>query len=82
MRAPTLLIVGGEDVPVIAMNEAAYAQLHCEKRLAIVPGATHLFDEPGTLDRVGVLAREWFVRFLRGADPEGRLGGKGPFDEA
>jgi dienelactone hydrolase len=64
VQAPTLLIVGGEDVPVIAMNEEAYAQLRCEKRLAIVPGATHLFEEPGTLDEVVRLATDWFRRYL------------------
>jgi len=64
VRAPTLLIVGGDDVPVIALNEQALAQLRCEKRLAIVPGATHLFEEPGTLDSVSRLARGWFLRHL------------------
>jgi putative phosphoribosyl transferase len=64
VRAPTLLIVGGHDEPVIAMNEAALAQLRCEKRLEIIPGATHLFEEPGALDEVARLAREWFGRYL------------------
>ena len=58
---PTLLIVGGEDVRVIAMNEEALEQLQCEKRLDIVPGATHLFEEPGALERVSELASDWFV---------------------
>jgi len=58
---PTLLIVGGEDVRVIAMNEEALEQLRCEKRLDIVPGATHLFEEPGALERVSELASDWFV---------------------
>jgi dienelactone hydrolase len=58
---PTLLIVGGEDVPVIAMNEEALEQLRCEKRLDIVPGATHLFEESGALERVSELASDWFV---------------------
>jgi putative phosphoribosyl transferase len=62
--APTLLIVGGFDEPVIAMNEEALALLRCEKRLEIVPGATHLFEEPGTLDRVIVLAAGWFEKHL------------------
>ena len=66
MRAPTLLIVGGDDVPVIAMNEEALAQLRCEKRFEIVPGATHLFEEPGTLEEVARLAADWFVRHLAG----------------
>lgn len=62
--APTLLIVGGRDYPVIKMNEEALAQLRCEKRLEIVPGATHLFEEPGTLEGVARLAADWFVRHL------------------
>jgi len=64
VRAPTLLIVGGNDVQVIALNRTALAQLHCEKQLVIVPGATHLFEEPGALDQVGLLARDWFERHL------------------
>jgi putative phosphoribosyl transferase len=64
VRAPTLLVVGGEDVPVVAMNREAYARLACEKRLAIVPGATHLFEEPGALERVVELATDWFQRHL------------------
>lgn len=65
VEAPTLLIVGGDDVPVIAMNRQAYDQLRCERRLEIVPGATHLFEEPGTLESVADLAREWFTHYLR-----------------
>jgi putative phosphoribosyl transferase len=64
VRAPTLLIVGGNDVQVIALNWAALAQLHCEKQLVIVPGATHLFEEPGALNQVALLARDWFERHL------------------
>lgn len=64
VRAPTLLIVGGNDVQVIELNRWALAQLRCEKQLVIVPGATHLFEEPGALDEVARLAREWFVRYL------------------
>jgi len=64
VRAPTLLIVGGDDVPVIGLNEQALARLAGEKKLVIVPGATHLFEEPGTLDEVAVLARDWFLRWL------------------
>jgi putative phosphoribosyl transferase len=64
VRAPTLLIVGGNDFQVIELNQAAFAQLRCEKQLVIVPGATHLFEEPGTLDEVARLAREWFERHL------------------
>ncbi|MFL5136742.1 MAG: dienelactone hydrolase family protein, partial [Microvirga sp.] len=65
VRAPTLLIVGGDDSGVIELNEDALAQLTCEKHLAIVPGAGHLFEEPGTLDQVVALARDWFVPRLR-----------------
>src|SRR5712672_3839858 len=64
VRAPTLLIVGGEDVQVIELNRAALAQLRCEKQLVIVPGATHLFEEPGALDVVAQLACDWFERHL------------------
>jgi len=64
VEAPTLLIVGGDDTPVIELNRAALAQLRCEKRLVIVPGATHLFEEPGALDEVARLAREWFQQYL------------------
>jgi putative phosphoribosyl transferase len=65
VRAPTLLIVGGEDHGVIELNERAFAELACEKRLEIVPGAGHLFEEPGTLDQVVALARDWFTPRLR-----------------
>jgi putative phosphoribosyl transferase len=61
VKAPTLLIVGGRDFPVIRMNEEAAASLQCEHRIEIVPGATHLFEEPGTLQEVARLAAEWFV---------------------
>ena len=64
VQAPTLLIVGGDDIPVIGMNRAAFEKLSCEKRMEIVPGASHLFEEPGTLEQVARLAREWFARFL------------------
>lgn len=64
VTAPTLLIVGGYDEEVIEMNRTALAALSCEKRLEIVPGATHLFEEPGTLDRVVELTRDWFNRYL------------------
>jgi putative phosphoribosyl transferase len=64
VRAATLLIVGGDDVPVIRLNEQAYAQLRCEKDMRIVRGATHLFEEPGTLEAVVRLATEWFVRYF------------------
>jgi dienelactone hydrolase len=64
VEAPTLLIVGGKDVPVIGMNEEALGMLRAEKRLEIVPGATHLFEEPGALEEVSRLAAEWFGRYL------------------
>jgi putative phosphoribosyl transferase len=64
VRAPTLLIVGGNDVQVIELSRAALAQLRCEKQLVIVLGATHLFGEPGALDEVARLARDWFERHL------------------
>jgi len=64
VQAPTLLIVGGEDHVVIDLNRKAYAQMRCERRLAIVPGATHLFEEPGTLEEVARLAGSWFVNHL------------------
>jgi putative phosphoribosyl transferase len=64
VRAPTLLIVGGNDFQVIELNRAAFALLRSEKQLVIVPGATHLFEEPGALDEVARLAREWFERHL------------------
>ena len=70
VQAPTLLIVGGYDDVVIELNEGAHDMLKCEKRLEIVPGATHLFEEPGTLDAVIDLAAAWFVRFLgKGSKP-------------
>jgi len=66
VRAPTLLIVGGLDVPVIAMNEEALARMEVEKTLEIVPGATHLFPEPGALEKVAELTADWFTRTLSG----------------
>jgi dienelactone hydrolase len=65
VRAATLLIVGGLDFPVIEMNEEAFARLRCEKDLKIIPGATHLFEEPGTLEKVSTLATDWFHGHLR-----------------
>jgi pimeloyl-ACP methyl ester carboxylesterase len=64
VQAPTLLIVGGNDVQVIQLNREAFAQLRCEKQLTIVPGATHLFEEPGALDAVARLAGDWFLSHL------------------
>jgi putative phosphoribosyl transferase len=68
VSAPTLLIVGGDDIEVLALNRAAYAQLCCEKRLSIVPGATHLFEEPGALEAVVGHARGWFLAHLGQAE--------------
>ena len=64
VTAPTLLIVGGNDGIVIDLNRRAYEQLRCEKDLVIVPGASHLFEEPGTLETVATLAADWFTRHL------------------
>ena len=64
VKAPTLLIVGGFDAPVISMNEEAFEALTCLKELIIVPGATHLFEEAGTLEQVATHALHWFRRFL------------------
>jgi putative phosphoribosyl transferase len=64
VRAPTLLIVGGDDHVVLALNREAQAAMTAECRLEVVPGATHLFEEPGALEHVSRLARDWFLRFL------------------
>jgi putative phosphoribosyl transferase len=64
VKAPTLLIVGGLDYQVIELNREAYTRLRCEKQLRIVPGATHLFEEPGTLEEVARLAADWFQKHL------------------
>lgn len=64
VRAPTLLIVGGADEPVIELNEQAMAAMQAEVRLEVVPGATHLFEEPGKLSRVVSLARGWFEEYM------------------
>ncbi len=68
VTAPTLLIVGGDDEDVLALNRQAYARLRCERRISVVPGATHLFEEPGALEQVVDLARAWFLDHL-GAEP-------------
>jgi pimeloyl-ACP methyl ester carboxylesterase len=65
VKAPTLLIVGGEDKPVIQMNQQAYERMTAPREIVIVPGATHLFEEPGALEAVARLARDWFQRYLR-----------------
>jgi dienelactone hydrolase len=72
VTAPTLLIVGGYDGPVIEMNRDAAARMSAHVVLEIVPGATHLFEEPGTLERVAELAGEWFERFLQPVEESGR----------
>ncbi len=64
VTAPTLLLVGGDDGPVIGMNEEALEQLTCPKELMIIPGASHLFEEPGTLEQVAKEALHWFQRYL------------------
>jgi putative phosphoribosyl transferase len=71
VRAPTLLIVGGHDEAVLELNEAAADRLTCEHRLVVVPGATHLFEEPGALEAAAQLARDWFVAHLSSARPHG-----------
>lgn len=77
VRAPTLLIVGGDDTQVIALNRQAMEALRAHKRLEIVPGATHLFEEPGTLEQAAGLARNWFLQHLAPAARE-RLSGEVP----
>ena len=71
VEAPTLLIVGGSDDIVIELNEMARDQMRCEVKLEIVPGATHLFEEPGALEKVAKLASDWFVNHI-GADGASR----------
>jgi len=72
VRAPTLLIVGGHDDVVIELNRDALRDLRCEKRMVIVPRATHLFEEPGALENVARLAREWFETYLPSVAPSAR----------
>lgn len=64
VEAPTLLIVGGEDLTVLDLNQQAARRMHCLKRLHVIPGATHLFEEPGALEQVATVAAEWFVEHL------------------
>ena len=64
VKAPTLLIVGGDDAPVIGMNQEAYDKMTALRRIEIVPGASHLFEEPGALEEVSKLAADWFVGYL------------------
>jgi putative phosphoribosyl transferase len=72
VRAPTLLIVGGLDAVVIELNRQAWEHIRAEKRLVVVPGASHLFEEPAALEAVASLAADWFSRYLRSADDDGR----------
>jgi putative phosphoribosyl transferase len=78
VQAPTLLIVGGNDFEVIELNRAALAQLRCEKQLIIVPGATHLFEEPNALEEVARLARVWFETYLKLAQASDHASANGP----
>jgi putative phosphoribosyl transferase len=77
VRAPTLLIVGGEDDMVIGLNREAITQMRCQVSIELIPGATHLFEEPGALGQVARLASEWFVHYLSSA----RLSGASDFCE-
>jgi len=72
VRAPTLLIVGGDDTQVLELNEEAFTQLGEPKELQVIPGATHLFEEPGTLEQVARYAADWFVKYLGEAGLEAR----------
>ncbi len=74
VQAPTLLIVGGHDDVVIELNQPALRLLRCPKEFVIIPGATHLFAEPGALEEVARLAKEWFVRYLAPAEGPSRPG--------
>ena len=65
VTAPTLLLVGSADEVVVQLNEQAFAQMQCEKEMKLIPGATHLFEEPGALDQVAELAAQWFMDHMR-----------------
>ncbi|MGB5229660.1 MAG: dienelactone hydrolase family protein [Eudoraea sp.] len=69
VTAPTLLIVGGWDKVVIILNQKAYSKLRCERKLEIIPGATHLFEEPGKLEEVAALSAKWFTKHLKSKRP-------------
>jgi putative phosphoribosyl transferase len=69
VHAPTLLVVGGDDEPVLGMNREAFGLLQCEKKLEIIPGATHLFEEPGALQSVAQLASGWFLGHIAAHEP-------------
>ncbi len=77
VRAPTLLIVGGADTLVLRLNRQAAAEMSCEHRIEVVPGATHLFEEPGTLEAAAHLARDWFLRHLTAVGHEPVNGDRG-----
>ncbi|GGN77652.1 hypothetical protein GCM10011610_24300 [Nocardia rhizosphaerihabitans] len=77
VRAPTLLIVGGDDVAVLELNRLAAEAMSCETVLTVVPGATHLFSEPGTLEKVAELARDWLVDQLAPGPADDIPGGHG-----
>lgn len=67
VKAPSLLIVGGDDTEVLRLNRAAQKAMHCPAEVAVIPGASHLFEEPGALDQVAALTRDWFVTHLQQA---------------
>jgi len=67
VTVPTLLIAGGDDYPIIDLNRRALAALKCERELVFIPGATHLFEEPGAIEKVAELAKSWFVKHLKTA---------------
>jgi pimeloyl-ACP methyl ester carboxylesterase len=72
VTAPTLLIVGGDDATVASINRSVMPQLHCTHEMVVVPGASHLFEEPGALDEVARLAADWFTRHLAACDEDVR----------
>jgi len=74
VQAPTLLVIGGNDTPVIEMNKSAASYLRCLNKIVIVPGATHLFEEPNTLEKVGETSVGWFQEHLRWTPPAQFLG--------
>jgi dienelactone hydrolase len=77
VEAPTLLIVGGHDETVLALNKKAAGHMHCVNKLLVVPGATHLFEEPGTMEKVVTAAGDWFIRFMQMASAGQRRRARG-----
>jgi pimeloyl-ACP methyl ester carboxylesterase len=75
VHAPTLLIVGSNDQLVIDLNEKALTQMRCIRELKIIPGATHLFEEPGTLEQVADAASGWFTTYLQTTQPRQKIAG-------